>query len=331
MSSSETKKKKGIPLLTLLKNQQIFDERENREKRKNEKNKIREERREKYYNPKLKSKIGVKKYILKKKEERDKKEADDKKKEVIEKEKNIDLEISEIHSDSTNTISDYDSAQDYKGEADDEDNYSNNSPPFVYIDFKEEYINLAKTNNYKTILINKEEGLTDKQMKRILNGERFDFSKKKYVIINLWKVLTKSNLNSFSYNSTHTSKEKFINKIEDKIKWGTKKYLKENLTPDERSDFSLFRDGVVEFLKSLFHKNIKIFITCNADYSFVKGILEHYKINRYIEAIFTPSQCLLPRGRIGKKPEQYKDRRRINKERVFVCIERYVGRLHIKT
>ena len=276
------------------------------------------------------TKEDLKEYIIKKKKERDKEKGDNKNKKIIEKEKNIDMEISEIHSDSTNTISDHDSDQDYKSEADDEDDYCDNSPPFVYIDFKEENINLAKTNNYKTILINKEEGLTDKQMKRILNGERFDFSKKKYVIINLWKVLTKSNLNSFSYNSTHTSKEKFINKIEDKIKWGTKKYLKENLTPDERSDFSLFRDGVVEFLKSLFHKNIKIFITCNADYSFVKGILEHYKINKYIEAIFTPSQCLLPSGRIGKKPEQCKDRRRINKERIFVCIERYVGRLHIK-
>lgn len=327
MSSPENKKKKLGSLATLLKNQQILDEREKREKREKERPRRERERREKYYNPQLKSRYDVKKYIMKGEKEK----ADDKNKKIIEKEKNIDMEISEIHSDSTNTISDHDSDQDYKSEADDEDDYCDNSPPFVYIDFKEENINLAKTNNYKTILINKEEGLTDKQMKRILNGERFDFSKKKYVIINLWKVLTKSNLNSFSYNSTHTRKEKFINKIEDKIKWGTKKYLKENLTPDERSDFSLFRDGVVEFLKSLFHKNIKIFITCNADYSFVKGILEHYKINKYIEAIFTPSQCLLPRGRIGKKPEQYKDRRRINKERVFVCIERYVGRLHIKT
>ena len=65
MSSPENKKKKGVSLATLLKNQQIFDERENQEKRKNEKNKIREEKREKYYNPKLKSKTDVKKYILK--------------------------------------------------------------------------------------------------------------------------------------------------------------------------------------------------------------------------------------------------------------------------
>ena len=106
------------------------------------------------------TKEDLKEYIIKKKKERDKEKGDNKNKKIIEKEKNIDMEISEIHSDSTNTISDHDSDQDYKSEADDEDDYCDNSPPFVYIDFKEENINLAKTNNYKTILINKEEGLT---------------------------------------------------------------------------------------------------------------------------------------------------------------------------
>ena len=116
-------------------------------------------------------------------------------------------------------------------------------------------------------------------------------------------------------------------KIEETLKWGNKISLKENLTKKEQKAYSLFRDGVEDFIKALYNDGIKIFIICKSDYSFVKKIFNYYKLSRCIEGFFTPSRCGLPRGRINSKFDYFNDCKKINKERIFVCIERYVGRL----
>ena len=117
--------------------------------------------------------------------------------------------------------------------------------------------------------------------------------------------------------------------MEDRIKWGSKPFLKEHLTRDEKQEFTPFRTGVEKLLKSLHHYGVKIFIVTNADYTFVNRFFQYYKLDKYIEAFFTPSICGLPSGKISLHDDSYNDRRKINKARVFVCIERYVGRLPI--
>jgi hypothetical protein len=49
-------------------------------------------------------------------------------------------------------------------------------------------------------------------------------------------------------------------------------------------------------------------------------------LTRYIEVIITPSRCGIPHGK-SDHSDSYKDGRQINKERVFVCAERHIGRL----
>ena len=224
------------------------------------------------------------------------------------------------------TDSEHESDDSLLGDDEDEDELLIQKPPYFYIDYDEGNIQLAKNSEYDTLLVKRNEGLTLELIKKILSNKLFKFEKK-YLIINCWKVLTRSNLNIFSFDCSDVDHKKFERKMEDKIKWGSKPYIKERLTRDEQRAFTPFREGIPEMLKSLFHYGVKIFIVSNSDYTFVTRLFQYYKLDKYIEAIFTPSVCGLPSGRLTHHPDSYSDRRKISKDRVFVCIERYVGRL----
>ena len=206
--------------------------------------------------------------------------------------------------------------------------YEKSVIPFFYIDYNEDVINQAKNAGYQTLKVEKG-GLNKKIINSIASGELFDL-KKTHLIINLWRVVTKSNLNTYTQECNSSNLKKFKNRLETTYKWGSKMYLKEKLDNDEQKEYSLIRDGVIKLFKFLHSIDVKIFIVCNSHYSFVKCILEHYKMDKYIEKIFTPSKCGLPNGKIISSNDIYKDGRKINKDRVFACIERYVGRLPIK-
>ena len=227
------------------------------------------------------------------------------------------------------TDSEHESDDSLLGDDEEEDELLIQKPPYFYIDYDEGNIQLAKNSEYETLLVKRNEGLTPELIKKILSNKLFKFEKK-YLIINCWKVLTRSNLNVFSFDCTDVDHKKFERKMEEKIKWGSKPYMKERLTRDEQRAFTPFREGIHEMLKSLFHYGVKIFIVSNSDYTFVTRLFQYYKLDKYIEAIFTPSVCGLPSGRLTHHPDSYSDRRKISKDRVFVCIERYVGRLPLK-
>jgi len=201
--------------------------------------------------------------------------------------------------------------------------------PFCYIDYNIDTINIAKKNDYNTILIEKNK-LTTEIIKDIKNEKYFKF-KNTHVIFNLWRTLTKSNLGTFSKDCTKYDSKKLSSKIETTIKWGSKQYLKESLNTQQRKDYSIFYDGVPELLRLLHHKGVKIFIVANCDNSFAKKLFSHFKVDKYIEEYFTPSKCGLPHGKLVSQTDSYKDNKKINKERVFVCIERYVGRMPVKS
>lgn len=226
------------------------------------------------------------------------------------------------------TDTEHESDDSLLAEDEEEDDLLIKKPPYFYIDYDEGNIYLAKNSDYSTLLVNRNSGLTNELITQILSKKIFNFDNT-HLIINCWKVLTKSNLNVFSFDCTEVDHKKFERKMEDKIKWGSKPFMKERLTRDEQRAFTPFREGVPEMLKSLFHHGVKIFIVSNSDFSFVTRLFEYYKLDRYIEAIFTPSVCGLPSGKLTYHTDSYNDRRKINKDRVFVCIERYVGRLPI--
>ena len=211
----------------------------------------------------------------------------------------------------------------------DENEMENLKPPYFYIDYDEGNIQIAKDFEYNTLIVKRNDGLTETNIHDILSKKMFDL-KKTHLIINCWKVLTKSNLNIFSYDCSDTNEKKFQKKMEDRIKWGSKPFIKERLTRDQQREFTPFRKGVDELLKSLFYYGVKIFIVSNSDYTFVKRLFEYYRLDKYIEAFFTPSVCGLPSGKLSHHDDSYNDRRKINKARVFVCIERYMGRLPLK-
>ena len=204
-------------------------------------------------------------------------------------------------------------------------------PPFLYIDYSDDYIELAQGFGYKTIKIEKKNGISSTAQKELL--ERTDLVAKtpnvKYnIIINCWKVLTLSNLNSLSFDSSNYTKKKFSKKMNETIKWGNKQYLKNRLTEDQKKYYSVFHDGIPEFIEKLYNKGYNIFIISNSNYSFVKDIFKFYKLDKFITAIFTPSVCGIHSGSMNGNIDGYNDKRKINKERVFTCIEKYVGRMY---
>lgn len=233
------------------------------------------------------------------------------------KEKDIIEDFITVHSDSTLEDDYQDSPQEHTN--------VESTTPYFYIDYDTDAIQQAKITGYKTLVVDKN-GLTDKNINDIITGQLFNFSDT-HIIINLWRVLTKSNLTMQSYNCTEVDSKKFKNDLEKNLKWGSKIQLKNKMTGNERDEYSLFRDGVPDMLKKLYKKNVKIFIISNSHYSFVVNILKHYKLYKYVENIFTPSKCGLPHGKISPMLELFKDGRKINKTRMFVCIERYMGRL----
>ena len=201
--------------------------------------------------------------------------------------------------------------------------------PYLYIDYDEKNIQIAKDIGYRTIQVKRNEGITPEIADK-LRANNYCDSKKNYIIINCWKVLTRSNLNIFSFDNKGVDSKKFRQKLEDKIKWGSKPYIKERLTKEEQQEFTPFRDDIISTIQWLHDKNdAKIFIVSNSNYSFVKKIFEYYNLDRCIEEYFTPSRCGMPSGRLMLNNDSYNDRRKINKARVFACIERYVGRLPI--
>tara|TARA_Y100000389_G_scaffold197163_1_gene231232 strand:- start:565 stop:1431 length:867 start_codon:yes stop_codon:yes gene_type:complete len=229
---------------------------------------------------------------------------------------------------------DSDSAQEELSDSDDnlklsvrelEDENIKSVIPYFYIDYNIDSIDLAKNMDYKTLKIDRD-GLSKPLMNKISSGKMFDLENY-YLVINCWRVLTKSNIGTYSFDTEKYDPKKFKVKLETTIKWGSKYHIKDKLSKHDRDNYSLFRDGVDDFLKSLFHNNVKIFIVSNSHYSFVKSIFEYYKFDKYIEEYFTPSKCGMPQGKLISQVDSFKDGRKINKERMFACIERYIGRL----
>ena len=212
-----------------------------------------------------------------------------------------------------------------------QDNYNRetvNRPPYCYIDYNSNYVKIAKEYGYKTIHIKKGK-LGPKIINDIIDEKYFKF-KDTHVIINLWHVLTKSNLGCFSNDITDNEIHRFEHKFESIMKWGSKQFLKDKLSKTEQRNYNLFIDGIEELLRILHSRGVRIFIICDSHYSFVKNIFKYYKLDKYIEQIFTPSKCILPHAKITSK-QSYKDTKKINKEIQFACIEKYIGRLPIKT
>ena len=205
------------------------------------------------------------------------------------------------------------------------------NPPYIYVDYSDDYLDMAEGFGYKTVKIDKKTGISSTIQKELL--ERTDLVAKtpnvKYnVIINCWKVLTLSNLNSLSFDSSNYTKKKFSKKMNETIKWGNKQYLKNRLNEEQKKFYSVFHDGVPEFIEKLHKKGYNIFIVSNSNYSFVKDVFKFYKLDKFITAIFTPSVCGLHSGSMNGNIDNYNDKRKINKERVFTCIEKYVGRMY---
>jgi hypothetical protein len=235
----------------------------------------------------------------------------------------------EVYSESTDDQTDSDEINLRIKEKKKERDVKKNKTPFCYIDYNIDNINVAKKNDYNTILIEKDK-LTKELIEDIKNEKYFNF-KNTYVVFNLWRTLTKSNLGTFSKDCTKYDHKKLNSKIETTIKWGSKQYLKESLNSQQQKNYSIFYEGVPELLKHLYHEGVKIFIVANCDYSFAKKLFSHFKVDKYIEEYFTPSKCGLPHGKLVSQTDSYKDNKKINKERVFVCIERYVGRMPVKS
>jgi len=197
--------------------------------------------------------------------------------------------------------------------------------PYLYIDYSDDSLKEAEKYGYSTFKIDKKIGITTEQINKLLSNKIIDLSKN-HIIINLWKVLTKSNLTSASFDTSGVDIKKFTNQFEEKLKWGSYLSKKEELPFSDRKKYSLFRDNIDYLLKSLKEKNVRVFIISNAHFSFVESIFNYYEFNQYVEKIFTPSQCGLPSS-YKKTFDSFPDTRIINKQRIFVCIERHVGRL----
>jgi len=197
--------------------------------------------------------------------------------------------------------------------------------PYLYIDYSDDSLKEAEKYGYSTFKIDKKIGITKAQINNLLSNKIVDLSKN-HIVINLWKVLTKSNLTSASFDTSGVDIKKFTNQFEEKLKWGSYLSKREELSSNDRKNYSLFRDNIDYFLKSLKEKNVRVFIISNAHYSFVESIFNYYELNQYVEKIITPSQCGLPSS-YKKTFDSFPDTRIINKLRIFVCIERHVGRL----
>ena len=194
--------------------------------------------------------------------------------------------------------------------------------PYLLIDYNDKNSNVADKYGYNTLLIDKKYGISNVNIDDINN----EIKNNKYIIINFWRILTKSNLNNISYDCADIDYKKFVNLFEKKYKWGIKEKPSDDLTREEINNYELIYDNVLEIIKHIYNHGKKIFIISNAHYSFIQNILKYYKLDKYIEKIITPSMCGIPYVYNSGK-EVIQDSRKINIERFFIYIERYIGRL----
>lgn len=262
-------------------------------------------------------------------EYKDKKKKEEEEEKRKEEEKNIEEIVDKIIKKKEKGSTESDTVSDESELTDEEERFNKKeitteTPPYLYIDYDLTSLNAAINSDYNIVKVEKD-GLTESIINDILS-EKYCKLNKTNVIINLWRVLTKSSLSSFSHDCEKVDLKKFKNKIETTYKWGSKGHLKENMNDADKDEYSLFRDGIDDFFKKLKKEKVNIFIVSNSHNLFIKRILEHYKLDKYIEKIFTPSNCGLPDGIIAKN-DSLKDGRKMNRERAFACIERYIGRL----
>jgi len=191
-----------------------------------------------------------------------------------------------------------------------------NKLPYLLIDYNDKNIDFASEYGYNTLLIDKKKGISN--IDEIKNN--------KYIIINFWRTLTKSNLNNISYDCSGVDYKKFVNLFEKKYKWGIKEKPSDDLTKEEINKYELIYDNVHEILKKIYNDGKKIFIISNAHCSFIQNILKYYKIDKFVEKVIAPSMCGVPYV-YNDGTETIKDSRKINIERFFIYIERYIGRL----
>ena len=116
--------------------------------------------------------------------------------------------------------------------------------PYLYVDYNTANIDFAENCGYNTLITSKIGGISD----LIIDDSVEEKLENKYIIINLWKVLTKSNLTKLSYNTETVEYKKFINLFEKKYKWGVHEELPKDLTKVEMNEYKLIYDNVSEFL-----------------------------------------------------------------------------------
>ena len=191
-----------------------------------------------------------------------------------------------------------------------------NKLPYLLIDYNDKNIDFASEYGYNTLSIDKKKGISN--IDEIKNN--------KYIIINFWRTLTKSNLNNISYDCSGVDYKKFVNLFEKKYKWGIKEKPSDDLTKEEINKYELIYDNVHEILKKIYNDGKKIFIISNSHNSFIENILKYYKIDKFVEKVIAPSMCGVPYV-YNDGTETIQNSRKINIERFFIYIERYIGRL----
>lgn len=158
---------------------------------------------------------------------------------------------------------------------------------FFYIDYKEFNIELAKRNGFEYLHIDNKLGLTNEIIENILENAYCNISNT-YVIINCSRILTKSNLDNYSYNILNYSDEDFKILFENEIKWGKKIKEKDKFTIEEQKDYSLLKKNVINLLKRLYNKNCKVLLLSMCDSNLLKRIFKYYNIDCYIYKYCTP-------------------------------------------
>ena len=79
--------------------------------------------------------------------------------------------------------------------------------PYYYIDYNVDSIECAKKYNYNTLKVDRD-GLSKNDMDKISSGELINLNKY-HVIINCWRVLTKSNIGTYSFDTEKYEPKKF--------------------------------------------------------------------------------------------------------------------------
>lgn len=179
----------------------------------------------------------------------------------------------------------------------------------LYIDYRTKNINVAKRNGYNNILVESKTGLTEEIIKEILLN-KYNNIENTYIIINCWRVLTKSNLDDISLEILKNSDEEFKEIFENKLKWGKKLELKEKLSEEECREYMLFRDVIPDFFRKLKERGAKIIIISISNSLIIKKIFEYYNLDKNVDSYYTPDICNI----INKKESDMI-------EHILMCIE----------